>query len=609
MVGTDAGRRRFLRIALWTAGLTVLLFGVGGFVRGTGSGLGCETWPKCGPDRWLPYWNFASLVEYAHRTVAAIVATMIGVQLLAAWRHVREDRLLFRGSVLAMPLVLGQAGLGGVVVLTELNPWWLTFHFATAMALIATVVTVATGAVLRLGDREPLVPLRAGFVRVAIATAGATLLLLLVGTYVRATDAGLAFGDWPLMGGSLLPPLGGIRTSMFLHRLVALVAGLLVLWTFIRSRVAPRSEPVARLAAWSLALISVQMLVGAAQIWTLLEAWTVAAHVAGSAAVWALLVSLVVVVRQSGIRVEEGQGATARADARSMRDVVTAYVRLTKPRIVVLLLITTVPAMVLAQGGLPSPLLVLATLLGGSLAAGAANAINCYLDRDIDRIMRRTRGRPLPAHEIDPDRALAFGYVLAAIAFVFLGTTVNVLSALLALAAIAIYVFVYTMWLKRTSTQNIVIGGAAGAVPPLIGWAAVTGEVALPAWILFAIVFVWTPPHFWALAMRHRAEYAEAGVPMLPVVAGEAETRRQILAYSLVLFVASLALVPAAPTGPIYLVAAVLLGGAFVHRAFRLLRRDDAAEPMRLFRFSLVYLAALFAAVALDAVAPFAPVV
>jgi protoheme IX farnesyltransferase len=261
--------------------------------------------------------------------------------------------------------------------------------------------------------------------------------------------------------------------------------------------------------------------------------------------------------------------------------------------------------MFLAARGVPSLWLILATLAGGTMAAGSANAINCYLDRDIDEVMKRTRRRPLPAHRVSPEQALRFGFVLGAISYLFLSIAVNVLAASLALSAIAFYVFVYTMWLKRTTTQNIVIGGAAGAVPALVGWAAVTGTIGLPAIVLFAIVFVWTPPHFWALAMRYSDDYAAAGVPMLPSVRGAAETRRQILIYSVGLFATTLALIPLATMGPIYIVAAVVLGGIFVYRALLLWRRSTPALAMSLFKYSIVYLAVLFAAVALDSLVPF----
>ncbi|HCP62027.1 MAG TPA: protoheme IX farnesyltransferase [Actinobacteria bacterium] len=293
----------------------------------------------------------------------------------------------------------------------------------------------------------------------------------------------------------------------------------------------------------------------------------------------------------------QGRPAPAR-----VRRVLSAYVRLTKPRIIELLLVTTVPAMVLADRGIPSLWLMLATLAGGTLAAGGANAINQYLDRDIDQIMSRTRGRPLPAHAIEPRRALAFGIALGLVSFGFLTLTVNLLSAVLSLAALAFYVFVYTMWLKRRSTQNIVIGGAAGAVPALVGWAAVTGRVGWPAVVLFAIVFVWTPPHFWALALRYQGDYAAAGIPMLPVVAGRETTVRQILWYSIALVATSLVLIPVGHVGWFYAVAAIGLGAEFVRRAVRLRSNATTALAMSLFGYSIVYLAALFLAVAVDTV-------
>jgi protoheme IX farnesyltransferase len=280
--------------------------------------------------------------------------------------------------------------------------------------------------------------------------------------------------------------------------------------------------------------------------------------------------------------------------------VASAYLQLTKPRIISLLLVTTVPAMILADRGLPSPWLILATLIGGMLTAGGANAINQFVDRDIDEIMSRTRGRPLPGHRVEPRNALAFGIGLGVVGFAWLALTVNLLAALLAVAAILFYVFVYTAWLKRASPQNIVIGGAAGAVPVLVGWAAVTNTVALPAWVMFAIVFTWTPPHFWALAVRYQGDYAAAGVPMLPVVAGERSTARQILAYSVLLVAVTLLLWPVAHTGPIYPAAAVVLGAWFVAGAIRLQRHTTSEHAMQLFKVSVFYLALLFAALAVD---------
>lgn len=282
--------------------------------------------------------------------------------------------------------------------------------------------------------------------------------------------------------------------------------------------------------------------------------------------------------------------------ARSLRN----YFLLTKPRVIELLLVTTIPAMILAEGGLPSMALMGAVLLGGSMAAGGANTINCYLERDSDTLMRRTHGRPLPAGRVDPTRALVFGLVLEALAFGWLWATANLLSASLAVSATLFYVFVYTMWLKPRSPQNIVIGGAAGAVPALVGWAAVTGSLAAPAWILFAVVFFWTPPHFWALALRYKEDYAAAGIPMLPVVKGVDVTTRDILVYSVLVVAVSLTLGLTTPVGPLYLASAAVLGVAFVIQAIRLRRDPSPESAVRLFTFSNTYLALLFAAVALD---------
>jgi protoheme IX farnesyltransferase len=284
-----------------------------------------------------------------------------------------------------------------------------------------------------------------------------------------------------------------------------------------------------------------------------------------------------------------------------VRQVVGSYVALTKPRIIELLLVTTLPVMVLAARGLPSLWTAAATLVGGTLAAGSANAINCVVDRDIDSVMNRTKRRPLARHEISPANALRFGIALGAVATLLLGLGANWLSALLADGAICFYVFVYTLGLKRRTPSNIVIGGAAGCFPVLIGWSAVTGRVGWPAVVLFGIVFFWTPPHFWALAMRFRDDYAAAGVPMLPVVADARVVARKIVGYSWAMVAASLVLVPVADAGWLYLAAALGLGGWFVREAHALLRRVEAGgnpKPMRLFHLSISYLTLLFLALA-----------
>jgi heme o synthase len=279
---------------------------------------------------------------------------------------------------------------------------------------------------------------------------------------------------------------------------------------------------------------------------------------------------------------------------------IRSYVALTKPRIVELLLVTTLPTMFVARRGVPSLGLMVATLAGGALAAGGANAINMVVDRDIDRVMHRTRHRPLVTGELTPGRAMAFALVLEAAAFAELALAVNLLSALLALSATLFYVFVYTIWLKRTSSQNIVIGGAAGAVPVLVGWAAVTDRLAWPPLVLFAVIFIWTPPHFWSLAVRYRDDYEAAHVPMLPVVTTLARTARQILLYSVVLVAVTLLFAAVGHMGPLYVAAAAVLGAIFLFYAERLRREETPKAAVALFRYSITYLTLLFVAMAGD---------
>ena len=278
-----------------------------------------------------------------------------------------------------------------------------------------------------------------------------------------------------------------------------------------------------------------------------------------------------------------------------------ACVALTKPRIIELLLVTTVPTMLVAERlHLPSAGLIAATLCGGMLAAGGANALNMVIDRDIDRLMHRTRNRPLVTGAISAKGALIFALSLELVAFVELAVLVNLLSAVLALSATAFYIGIYTLWLKRTSRQNIVIGGAAGAVPVLVGWSAVTGRMALAPIVLFAVIFAWTPPHFWALAVRYRQDYERAGVPMLPAVAPMKTTARWILGYTIVMVAVSLLFAPVAHMGYIYVSVASVLGGGFIWLALRLQRQPTPAMAMKLFSFSITYLTLLFAGIAVD---------
>jgi heme o synthase len=428
------------------------------------------------------------------------------------------------------------------------------------------------------------------------------------------------------MGGSLFPPMTDLTSAHVLHRWVAVVVGVIAAVAAIVAARTQREHPtLVRLALGAAGLFAVQVIVGGLQVLTRLSAWTQTLHLALGAVIFAMLVGLAMTSyyaaravvlgtdRGTGTGLGDADERQATATPQTTGDRIRAYIALTKPRIIELLLVTTVPAMVLATRWVPGidwgdwGWRVFWTLIGGTLAAGSANAINCYLDRDIDELMTRTRRRPLPAHQVEPERAVVFGIVLGIASFALMAWTVNLLAAFLTLLAIGFYVVVYTMLLKRSTPQNIVIGGAAGALPPVIGWAAVTGNVGIPALILFALVFYWTPPHFWALSLRIRKDYAAAGVPMLPVVRGIPETTKQIALYTVLMVAISLVLWPVARMGIIYLAAAVGLGAVFIWQAYALWRRGGSeqastAGAIQLYRYSISYLSLLFLAIAVDAI-------
>ena len=615
---------RFQKLAAATVVTVILLVTIGVIVRATGSGLGCPDWPLCHGQIVPALDDPKAWIEWVHRTVAAIIGfEIIGLAVLA-FLDLRSRRTLVVASVVAVFLVGFQAWLGQETVRQGNSGESVTAHLASAMALTGLLVWILA---------RSLYPARLTghgsqrFTLVAALGAGSVFALLLFGSHVTATSQWIVFPDWPLMNGTLFPPVTDANSAHVLHRWVAIIVGLIVAAVLVAAwRRRPRTRPVIRLATIAAVLFPIQAVVGGLQILTGLSGWSQTLHLALGAIIWALLVALVAVSYleartapadaieggRAGLPTSDSVGPPTDAAPRSTKDSVRAYIALTKPRIIELLLVTTVPAMVLATRFVPGvqlghwAWLTVWTLVGGTLAAGSANAINCYLDRDIDELMTRTRRRPLPAHQVDPERAVVFGLVLGAVAFGVLAFFVNLVAAFLGLLAIAFYVVVYTILLKRSTPQNIVIGGAAGALPPVIGWAAVTGNVGVPALLLFALVFYWTPPHFWALSLRIRKDYAAAGVPMLPVVRGIPETTRQIGLYTILMVAISLILFAVARMGPIYLVAAVVLGVLFLRQAYGLWRRGDSEEEstagaIRLYKYSISYLTLLFAAIAVDA--------
>jgi heme o synthase len=589
--------KAFRVLSVATAVVTYALVVLGGVVRVSGSGLGCPDWPLC-HGRLLPPLNLHAIIEYSHRTTASLTSALVVLTAAVALMAWRKRRDIVIPATVALGLLIVQVVLGAITVRLELPPMIVLAHLATAMALLGAVCVTAVAA---------LVPAPAGAVdRVAMRrmmlAAGGTYLLIISGSLVVGSGASGACNAWPLCGGGFSFAFDGLPAIQLLHRGIAGVIGLLIVLSLVSLLARHRRHPAVRATvALTLAALAFQVAVGAAVVTLHLPAALRGLHLALASAVWTGTVVLAVIASRLPLAGEPvGSLGDARPIRRPARDVVLDYVSLAKPRIIPLLLITALGGMMMAERGWPSTGLVILTLVGGALAAAGAGAINCWIDRDIDGEMLRTRRRPLPDGRIAPGHALLFGIVLGLMAFVLLAFWVNVLAATLAISGLLFYVFVYTLWLKRSTVQNIVIGGAAGAVPPVVGWAAVTHRVDLTAVYLFAVIFLWTPPHFWALALRLRGDYARAKVPMLPVVHGEAAARRQIVGYTVILVAVTLAVVLTGVLGPIYLVGAALLGAGFIALALvNLLARRQRWSRV-LFDYSIAYLGLLFAVMVAD---------
>lgn len=587
--------RLYHRVALIAASLITGLITLGGVVRITGSGLGCgDHWPRCN-GVWFPPLDLPTLIEIGHRWVAALVLVAVSALVIVAWRRHRQDAQLRKPATIALVLLVIQILLGPVIVKLDLPPSVIVVHLLNAMLLLAVVVVAA----LRSGARATLEAVAArhpdhGLVH---GIAGFGFLVILFGALVANLNAGLLCLGLPFCQGTLGPPPTTLGAIHWTHRALAYTFALLALYLF--SRLGRTAPTLRKAAAWVLVAIGLQIGVGMAMVVSLLPTTLRALHLLTGTLVWIALVNLVYRSGRTG-PVTETEGEPAAPGL--LRDLVT----LTKPTIISLLLVTTVAPMFITPEGMPTLAQLFWTIVGGYLMAGGANAINMWFDRDIDQVMTRTRKRPVPSGRMSAGTALLFGIVLGAVAFLILWTQLNLLTAGLALGGLLFYVFIYTMWLKRTSTQNIVIGGAAGAFPPLVGWAAMTGRIDLAAIYMFAIIFYWTPPHFWALALVKQGEYGKAGVPMLPVVRGDRYTKVQMLVYTLILI--PLTIMPSffGATGVFYGVAAALLGARLLWYCIKLLRESEITPTaMRMFHYSLIYLALLFVAMGVDKAVPF----
>ncbi len=602
---------KFIRRIAWIAvAFTYFLVALGGTVRTTDSGLSCPDWPLCYGQAFAAI-DYHTFLEQFHRYVAAIVSVLVITLAISALIWARKERHILVPALIAPVLLVIQIVLGGLTVLWKLPPTIITAHLGTALAIFAMIITIAVMTAKPAPAREHPAKTRT-FARLAVTNALLVYGLMLSGSYVVGSGASLACTGWPLCTAPQWAVQYHLADINVLHRLAATFVGLVLIWTLIsawrRRNVAPAQAWVALAAA---ILFIAQSIVGGLIVLLNKPGFVAGLHLALATAVWGSLVILAALAanqlrsapqEQSIDTMEEAQNSEPKKEVGPIRQTISNYVDLMKPHVTVLLLGITAAAMAIADRGLPSPGLLFATLLGGAMAAGSANCINCYIDRDIDQIMGRTQRRSLPSGKVQPTQALIFGIVLGVVAFVILTAFVNLLSATLASSAILFYVFVYTLGLKRTSAQNIVIGGAAGAVPVLVGWAAVTNNLSLPAIWLFAIIFYWTPPHFWALSLLIQKDYEKARIPMLPVVMGEGETRKQIFLYSLLLLAVTLVLFGMGAMGYIYLIAAVALGGIMVYMSIRLLRDKSKSWAKTLFWYSNCYLALIFAAMVIDRV-------
>ena len=587
-------------------GITILaVFGLitlGALVRATDSGLGCPDWPLC-HGQLIPPFDYHVIIEYSHRTVASIVGLMVIASAAMVWWKHRGSKALKILMTFAVIALIIQVILGGITVKMELPGEVVTAHLFAAEVLFATLIISFLILLKPLPARgTPRDPLFSW----VIGMAALTMIILLTGTYIVGRDASAVCPDWPLCNGSGLPDFN-LQWEHMAHRVVAAVGGLFILVGAMKGlKYKARSRALAGMSMAIIGLLVAQVISGAANPWFNFASTPQVIHLSLATALWGHLITMAVIA----YRLPPPGNTPELADAQAheptppsaLRVIIGDYITLTKPRVMSLLLVTALGGMVLADEGMPGFWLVATVLVGGALASGGASALNHWLDRDIDRLMTRTSTRPVASERVTGFHALTFGLVLNVLSFGLLWWGANLLAATLAISGTAFYVLIYTKWLKRTTVQNIVIGGAAGAVPPLVGWAAVTGGLSLPAFYLFAIVFFWTPPHFWALALLIRKDYAEAGIPMLPVIEGEPSTHRAILMYTLILTMLTVLLYTAsASLGMTYLIAATTLGAGFIAYAIQLFRKTGPRAAAPIYKYSLLYLALLFLAIMIDA--------
>jgi protoheme IX farnesyltransferase len=594
----DSSRLRFLLLGSFL--VTFLLIVIGGIIRVKGTDLACPDWPSC-LGQWFPPLHTLAILEYSHRLLSLLLVPLLLFSLSVTWKSHRSVRWILRPLVWALALLVIQGLLGGLVVLGESSPYLVAIHLGLALLLLGLLSASTVTAFVLNNDPTQVdrLAFKSPYARGIIWTLLGLFLVLISGTFVAASTATYVCDGWPLCNGELIPshPLGWINMA---HRSFVGIIAFYILYLTQKAWRSQRSQrAILSAATLTAVLYFAQLLLGGISASRAFPTYMLGLHIASSAAVWTMLLVTVMLVGLAARGAEEeALEASLAIDGRQrMRDLLG----LTKPIIVALLLVTTYAGMVLGARELPSLSLSFWTLLGGALAAGGSGAVNQYIDRELDQRMTRTAKRPIASGRMTAAEGLAFGLSLLVISFYLLAAMVNLLAALLALAGMIYYIVIYSLWLKKATVQNIVIGGGAGAIPPMVGWAAATGGLDTLALFLFAIIFMWTPPHFWALALIRKKEYARAGVPMLPVVKGDKVTRWQIFLYTVELVLLTILLPVLGLTGLAFLYAALILGGLLLYIAWKVWRIGGNKIAWRMYRYSSMYLAFLFAALVFDA--------
>ena len=597
--------KRFADAGLAAAILIFLVTVTGSIVRVTASGGACSNWLGVTPCilPWQETLQSGAALDFFHRFTTLLVTPLVLITAYLAYRSERSYHWLRRPALLALGLLLVQALLGGLITgqLSEPGSSWVSaFHLGLSLlvqALVVLATTVAfyyrsgvTGSALKM-------TFQSSFARRSLMVLFSIFLLLVSGVVVAGSQSATACPGWPLCQGSLIPgDLGGWLNVV--HRSIVMLTGILLLWLFWSAWRSQRSQtPVLVATTVVVVLFFAQALMGARLV-TGFPKYLLVLHQATSVAVWSAMVVQVAAVGIAG-RTEQSEREESAAAA-SRTGLAKSFLMLTKPIVVTLLLVTTFAGMVIGARAWPDLSLTFWTLLGGFLAAGGSGAMNQYIDRFDDEKMQRTQKRPIPSGKLTSGEGLAFGVGIALTSFYIVVAFVNLLAALLVLAGIIYYVLLYSIFLKKMTVQNIVIGGGAGAIPPLVGWAAATGNLNIPSLLLFAVVFLWTPPHFWALSIVRRKDYARAGVPMLPVIRGEKETRWQIFLYTGELVALTLLLPLFGLGGSVYFIGAVLLGAWLLHSAWKVWKEEGNKVAWKMYRYSSMYLAFLFVLLMID---------